>query len=110
MKKFTLAAVLGLCLLAAGQQRASAHGYCINFGGCGFGFWTKNSAFVGCGECCGCPSLGPWYLYWPHNAHFQTPAPTGYPFWPQPMTVQPGFEGGHAGGGGGCCPSYWYGH
>lgn len=28
---------------------------------------------------------GPWYSYWPLEAHFQTPAPTGYPYWPSPM-------------------------
>ena len=32
---------------------------------------------------------GPWYLYWPMEAHFQTPAPTGYPYWPSPMTLPP---------------------
>jgi hypothetical protein len=25
---------------------------------------------------------GPWYLYWPLEAHFVLPAPTGYPYWP----------------------------
>jgi hypothetical protein len=29
---------------------------------------------------------GPWYSYWPLEAHFQVPAPTGYPYWPAPMT------------------------
>jgi hypothetical protein len=31
--------------------------------------------------------LGPWYLYWPMEAHFVTPAPIGYPYWPNPMTL-----------------------
>jgi hypothetical protein len=31
--------------------------------------------------------LGPWYLYWPMEAHFVTPAPIGYPYWPSPMTL-----------------------
>lgn len=26
----------------------------------------------------------PWYLYWPYNAHFMTPAPLGAPFVPPP--------------------------
>jgi hypothetical protein len=30
---------------------------------------------------------GPWYQYWPLEAHFQPPAPTGYPYWPPPMTL-----------------------
>ncbi len=33
--------------------------------------------------------LGPWYQYWPMEAHFQTPAPTGYPYWPAPLTLPP---------------------
>ena len=33
--------------------------------------------------------LGPWYLYWPMEAHFQAPAPTGYPYWPAPMGLPP---------------------
>lgn len=41
---------------------------------------------------------GPWYLYWPLEAHFNVPAPTGYPYWPSPMAL-PGM-GGAAGMGG----------
>ncbi len=33
--------------------------------------------------------LGPWYLYWPMEAHFVAPAPTGYPYWPGPQTLPP---------------------
>jgi hypothetical protein len=33
--------------------------------------------------------LGPWYLYWPMEAHFVVPAPTGYPYWPGPQTLPP---------------------
>jgi hypothetical protein len=29
---------------------------------------------------------GPWYNYWPLDAHFQKPA-LGYPFWPSPQGV-----------------------
>jgi hypothetical protein len=28
---------------------------------------------------------GPWYLYWPLDAHFQTPGNPHYPYWPAPM-------------------------
>ena len=31
------------------------------------------------------PQAGPWYLYWPLEAHFVAPAPTGYPYWPSPQ-------------------------
>ena len=36
-----------------------------------------------------CFQAGPWYLYWPLEAHFQNPAPIGYPFWPSPMGLAP---------------------
>jgi hypothetical protein len=41
---------------------------------------------------------GPWYLYWPMEAHFAVPAPTGYPYWPNPMTLPT--QGGGLGLGG----------
>jgi hypothetical protein len=28
----------------------------------------------------------PWYLYWPYDAHFQTPAPVHAPFYAPPVT------------------------
>jgi hypothetical protein len=37
----------------------------------------------------GC-QLGPWYSYWPMEAHFQTPALPSYPFWPAPQAIVPG--------------------
>ena len=43
------------------------------------------------------PQAGPWYLYWPLEAHFVAPAPTGYPYWPSPQGL-PGMNiGGPAG-------------
>jgi len=66
----------------------------------------------------GGPQLGPWYLYWPLEAHFQPPAPAAFPYWPpSPMSLPQGFRppdvhpaayhptslAPHA-------PAYWYGH
>jgi hypothetical protein len=34
--------------------------------------------------------LGPWYSYWPMEAHFQTPALPNYPYWPAPQAIFPG--------------------
>jgi hypothetical protein len=31
---------------------------------------------------------GPWYLYWPLEAHFQAPALPHYPYWPAPMALE----------------------
>jgi hypothetical protein len=36
--------------------------------------------------------LGPWYMYWPLEAHFQMQAPIAYPGWPQAQTLPPGFH------------------
>jgi hypothetical protein len=38
--------------------------------------------------------LGPWYLYWPLEAHFVRPAPPAYPFWPQGGGNYPVFNTG----------------
>jgi hypothetical protein len=42
------------------------------------------------------PQAGPWYLYWPLEAHFVAPAPTGYPYWPPPQVLPPTTIGGPA--------------
>jgi hypothetical protein len=35
-------------------------------------------------------TFGPWYAYFPYDAHFQMPAPMGmYPNWPMPFPPQP---------------------
>jgi hypothetical protein len=89
MKKLLWAALLALPLLA---WPAKANAFCfgnlqvdtgakvwfnVRYGGHGFGF--------------GMPQAGPWYLYWPMEAHFQTPAPGGSQFFPPPMGLPPAF-------------------
>jgi hypothetical protein len=32
------------------------------------------------------PRAAPWYVYWPYEAYFNTPAPTGAAFGPSHMT------------------------
>lgn len=80
MKRVLVAAAAALVCLAL--SNSSAHAW-------------------GCRTC-----LGPWYQYWPYEAHFVTPAPTGFPYWPSPMTLPPGFDlsGGYHG------HSHWFGH
>ena len=34
---------------------------------------------------------GPWYNYWPLEAHFQPPPPYPFPYWPQQMSLPPNF-------------------
>ncbi len=39
--------------------------------------------------------LGPWYSYWPHHAHFQSPPPLGvFPHYPARMTPDPSLQPG----------------
>jgi len=121
MRKFILAALVALPLSIPAPQRASAddHACCFSTPPIGLtvGFRFKLSGGLlikgppccsgcslgcgGCGPCGGCGGCGrgscgpaaPWYAYWPQDAHFQTPAPTGYPYWPSPMSPM---MGGHA--------------
>jgi hypothetical protein len=84
MKKIYLAAALLLPLLAT-EARADGWFFPVH-GQAGVNFhWN-----ISCGSCTngGC-QLGPWYHYWPLEAHFVTPAPTGYPYWPQPQALPP---------------------
>jgi hypothetical protein len=86
--------------------RAQTFSPCCNYGN---GFSPCGGAYGGGG---GMQQLGPWYLYWPLEAHFQTPAPTGYPYWPSPMALPPGSPGGPPPGlqpvGYQQGPYYWY--
>jgi hypothetical protein len=86
-------------------------------GGCapgGYGGYAGAPGGGGCpgGDCNGCCGLcgctpyvpGPWYLFWPNGMetemgapvgngqwtledHFQLPAPTGFPYYPAPLTI-----------------------
>src|SRR5947209_5115941 len=76
------AALLGLPVLASPVQAGcccfTVPGFKVN--------WCCHFQCCPCG--CGQPGqAGPWYLYWPLEAHFQTPAPCSYPFWPAPMVL-----------------------
>ena len=115
MRKVYLAALLALPLLAV-SARADT---CGNLGACLVPFrieWGVHARCYGPADGLGqFGQLGPWYQYWPMEAHFQTPAATGYPFWPAPMTL-PGAAGGVPAPGnfmpgvqptGYAAPSYW---
>ena len=111
MTRFLGLAALGLALFAGS---ASANGWpqgcCIHPGYLDFRFNASvNWGSFGYGG--GAPvtpyQLGPWYQYWPYEAHFQTPAMPMYPYW-SAMTlpngspvINPGYPG-H-----GAVPNYW---
>jgi hypothetical protein len=85
MKKLLWACVLGLPFLALPTEAKAfgLGGYDID---CGAKVWCDckplNFHF---------PQAGPWYLYWPYWAHFQSPAYGVSPYFPQPMGLPPGF-------------------
>lgn len=85
MKKMFGLALLALPLAIGSAQ---AEGWPFNFS-MGGNFYFGGSHGRG-------PQAGPWYLYWPLEAHFVAPAPTGYPYWPSPQALPPTTFGGPA--------------
>jgi hypothetical protein len=83
MKKLIVAGLLALPLLALPSQARAT--------GCPGACWHVNSGVnFNFSVSSGGPQAGPWYQYWPLEAHFVPPAPTCYPFWPSAMTLPPG--------------------
>jgi hypothetical protein len=76
MKRIFGVAMLALPLLAGSAQATNGWPFNIQAGG---SFYIKG------GPGPAYPQAGPWYLYWPLEAHFVAPAPTGYPYWPSPQ-------------------------
>ncbi len=89
MKRLLLTALAALSALSLFALSARADGC----GGCCFQPFRVtvglNFSVSPCNPGGAVSQLGPWYQYWPMEAHFQTPAPTGYPYWPAPMTLPP---------------------
>jgi hypothetical protein len=74
MKRMFGVALLALPLVV-GSAQASGWPFNVQWGGT---FYMRGGNGL-------MPQAGPWYLYWPLEAHFVAPAPTGYPYWPQPQ-------------------------
>lgn len=110
---------LALALLAVGLLTAPAAangplGFTVG-GSASFSFYIAPYGGPGGGGAMPAQA-GPWYLYWPMEAHFVAPAPTGYPYWPSGMTLPDGnttaspgaFPSFAQGGGfGPAAPYYW---
>jgi hypothetical protein len=89
MKKLLWACALALPLFALPSE-AKAFGLGI----------FDHQVDVGCNVYCNVkpfnllmPQAGPWYLYWPYEAHFQSSAAGVNPFFVQPMSLPPQFGG-----------------
>jgi hypothetical protein len=110
MKRFCLAAAVAVAL-AAGLSTASAHAGGPVSGSPWFSVDLPANCYYKWGKPLPTFQAAPWYLYWPYDAHFQTPAPVFAGFAPPPTyplpynPYNPGFayvQGGHpvAGHGG----------
>jgi hypothetical protein len=82
MNKLLQATLVGVVLLVCSTQ---AHATGCNIGPYCFDIGFKWDYHFHCGPAA---QAGPWYLYWPYEAHFQTAANPGgycnYPYWPGP--------------------------
>jgi hypothetical protein len=96
MKKVMFAAAVSLVGLSAGAQAAGCDSpFCQGGRGHGGGFFGKPMPAF---------QAAPWYLYWPYNQHFMTPAPLQGAFSAPPMGYgglhNPYFPGGGMPAGG----------
>jgi hypothetical protein len=82
MKRLLAAALVALLLAASSAQAVGYPPFKVEMGG---NFYLRIY-----NPCCGGAQLGPWYQYWPLRAHFQTPAPVAYPYWPTRQTLPGG--------------------
>jgi hypothetical protein len=99
MKRLLGLAILGLVLSAVPVHASGFGGWgpgWFDFNGNAYGQWGRGAPPGGYGGGPGggpAPTptvLGPWYNYWPLEAHFQVPAMPQYPYWPAPMTLPNG--------------------
>jgi hypothetical protein len=80
--------LLRACLLALPLLALPTAAQAWPFDCCGCPPWQVNAGFnwhlnANCGQAGFQAQAGPWYAYWPYEAHFQTPAPiNAFPFWP----------------------------
>ncbi len=80
MKKLFALTLLALPVLAGAAQAGPFGPYKVEAGANAY-FRVVRQPYgaTPCGATC-----GPWYNYWPLEAHFQKPA-LGYPYWPSPQ-------------------------
>ncbi len=86
MKKLLLACAAGLALTLVPSQVHALGLVDVTGFGVKMRWYSPNGRFFyNYGG--GLPAAGPWYLYWPYEAHFANPAPYGFPYWPTPQTL-----------------------
>ena len=128
MKKFLAACLLALPLAAVPSKAWAGECYLgpIRIDA-GFNYHVNvmcnGQQMCGSGHCYDCDKCGPWYLYWPYEAHLQAQAPMHFPYWPSAQSapsgpVRPASASAAAGSGyqtvayyyyPRTTPNYWYG-
>jgi hypothetical protein len=111
MNKLATGFALTALLALAAPERAKANGPAGLFSPPCYSCGANQPSYAGCRNCGHqMPTFmaAPWYLYWPYDAHFQTPAPVfapyfapptygtvpAYPFYPGYGAVNPGYAPG----------------
>lgn len=87
MPRFWTAAALTLTL-AVFTLAPSAHAWPISGAPCASIDWPP-CWYKKCGKPLPTFQAAPWYLYWPYDAHFQTPAPVFAAYSPPPVYPLP---------------------
>lgn len=84
IRKLVIAAAVAVALAATGSTATAQVG--CNGPGCnGPKYPTLGSALFGNKPALPTYQAAPWYLYWPYDAHFQTPAPVVGPWYGPPV-------------------------
>jgi hypothetical protein len=81
MRKYLALAAVAFALVAPAAARANGY---IQYGQRivdPYGFRKSHA-----------PRAAPWFVYWPYEAYFTYPAPTGAPFPPSHLASPPGFH------------------
>ncbi len=84
MKKLFALAAASLSVAAVASDASSAGCASPFCGGGGPGWLGHGGLFVK--QPLPAFQAAPWYLYWPYNAHFQTPAPLTGPYYAPPYS------------------------
>jgi hypothetical protein len=81
MKRLAIAALVALTLLGTSESQANP----LNFRGpYSNGHPNAGQGLFARGRAMPVFMAAPWYLYWPYDGHFQTPAPVGGISYPVP--------------------------
>jgi hypothetical protein len=85
MRKYLVLVALAFGLVAPAAARADGCDGCNGCKGCKKFGWKGPDQYGFAKK--GAPRAAPWFLYWPYDAYFTMPAPTGVAFPPGYMSA-----------------------